>query len=99
MAERIRVELAVALPESQELSDLDLPAGATIADAIQAADVARRFPQLEIDHRRLGVFGRRRPPDHVLADGDRVEIYRPLTADPKEVRRQLARLKPGRRDG
>lgn len=95
MAERIRVEVAVALPESQELIDLELPSGATIADAIEAADVARRFPQLEIHHRRLGVFGRPRPPDHVLADGDRVEIYRTLTVDPKEVRRQLARLKRG----
>lgn len=93
MPECIRIELAVALPDHQELIELEVPAGATIADVLERCDLSERVPELEVDPDRVGVFGRLRPMDHRLADGDRIEIYRPLKADPKEVRRQLAALK------
>lgn len=83
----------MALPESQELIELELPNGVTIAEALERAELGKRYPDLELDPNRVGVFGRLRPMEHRLADGDRVEIYRPLKADPKEIRRQLAALK------
>ncbi len=86
----IPIEVAVALPDEQVLIELRVPLGATIAEALAAAAIEQRFPELELRPDRLGVFGRPRPPEHVLSAGDRVEIYRPLKVDPKEARRQLA---------
>jgi len=91
-AEKITVEVAAALPERQVVVTLVVPAGTTLARAVALADLPQRLPGLEIDDERLGVFGKRRKPDTVLEHGDRAEVYRPLAADPKEVRRQLAEL-------
>lgn len=84
MAGTIRVELLRAWPRRHELHVLDLPRGATVADAIAAARLAGP------DHTGLAVFGERVDADRVLADGDRVELLRPLVADPKEARRRRA---------
>ena len=89
----IEVEVAVAWPEVQVSVSLQLPQGATVADAISASGLAERFPELEISPDRLGVFAELRRPEDVLKPGDRVEIYRPLKADPKEIRREMARRK------
>lgn len=89
-AARIRVEVAAALPERQFVLALELAAGTTLIEAVKQADLSRRLPGLEVDETRLGIYGRLRPPETLLEDGDRVEVYRPLTADPKEIRRQLA---------
>lgn len=91
-AERIAVEVAAAMPERQLVIPLVVPAGTTLAEAVAMADLPKRLPGLEVDVDRLGIFGKRRGPETVLQEGDRVEVYRPLTADPKEVRRQLAEL-------
>lgn len=97
-APRLQVEVVAALPERQLVLNLELPPGATLREAIAAAHLERHLPELEIDLERVGVFGRLCDPDRILKDGDRVEIYRPLKADPKEVRRQLAELeRAGRR--
>lgn len=90
--EWIHIEVAAALPQRQLVIALEVPAGTTLAEAVARANMAERLPGLVVDEARLGVFGRLRPPDSLLRDGDRVEIYRPLAADPKEVRRQLAEL-------
>lgn len=92
VAERINVEVAAALPERQVVVPLTVPAGTTLAEAVSRADLPARLPGLEVDQSRLGIFGKKHRPDTVLQDGDRAEVYRPLTADPKEVRRQLAEL-------
>jgi putative ubiquitin-RnfH superfamily antitoxin RatB of RatAB toxin-antitoxin module len=65
---------------------LELPAGSTLADALQASGWLAQYG-LGADSLRCGVWGRMQPLDHALRDGDRVEIYRPLTVDPKEARR------------
>lgn len=91
-AERIAVEVAAATPERQVVIPLVVPAGTTLAEAVEQADLPARLPELEVDESRLGIFGKKRRPDTVLQEGDRAEVYRPLTADPKEVRRQLAEL-------
>lgn len=79
----MRVEVVFALPGEARVSTVELAPGATARDAVAAAGFQ---PAKEI-----GVFGRRVPPDHKLAEGDRVEIYRPLAMDPKEARRRRAR--------
>lgn len=91
-AERISIEVAAATPQRQVVVALTVPTGTTLAQAVAQADLQARLPGLEIDEDRLGIYGKRRRPDTVLQEGDRVEVYRPLTADPKEVRRQLAEL-------
>jgi putative ubiquitin-RnfH superfamily antitoxin RatB of RatAB toxin-antitoxin module len=88
MAE-IVVEVALALPRRTLFKRLALDEGATVADAIAAADLGE--DGASVDPQRLGIFGRRVPPGQLLRDGDRVEIYRPLVLDPKEARRRRAR--------
>jgi putative ubiquitin-RnfH superfamily antitoxin RatB of RatAB toxin-antitoxin module len=88
MAE-ITVEVVLALPERTLLRRLMLAEGATVADAIAAADLGG--DEALVDPQRLGIFGKRVPPEQPLRDGDRVEIYRPLLLDPKEARRRRAR--------
>jgi len=87
----MRVALALALPSRQEVVDLDLPEGASVADALAAADLAARFPEIDVAGLDAGVWGVRVPREAVLREGDRVELYRPLSADPKEMRRRRAR--------
>lgn len=96
----VRVEVAAGTAEHQVVVPLTLPAGSTVDQAIDAAGLDVRVPDVVVDRERVGIFGNRVAPNRVLSDGDRVEIYRPLKADPREVRRQLAELernKAGRR--
>lgn len=81
----LRVEVVRAWPERAEVRPLRLPDGATVRDALAACAV---------EASRVGIFGRRVALDARLADGDRIEIYRPLAADPKEARRRRARRRP-----
>jgi len=87
----IGIEVAYATPEKQAILTLSVPAGTTVAGGIGLSAIRDVFPDLEIDSVRVGIFSRKVPMDHVLRDGDRIEIYRPLIADPKEVRRQKAK--------
>lgn len=93
----IQVEVAAGMPDKQVVISLVVPEGTTLIDAVKRSGLAEHLPELEIDPQRLGIFGRRRRSDSELRDGDRVEVYRPLTADPKEVRRQLAELERTRK--
>lgn len=86
----LSIEVAVAWPELQIVIPLQLPDGATLADALSAARLREQFPDLELHPDRLGVFGTKRKPADQLKDGDRVEIYRPLKMDPKQARRLAA---------
>ena len=95
LAGRLRVEVVLATPERQELIALELAAGSTVADAIDRSEILSRFEDFEFDPARVGIFGQTTGVDEVLQDGDRVEIYRPLLADPKEVRRQRATQQKG----
>lgn len=86
----MRILVVVAWPETQDLVSLELDPGATVAEALAAAQVSRRHPGLALD--RLGVWGRRCDPGTLLRDGDRVEVYRPIVADAKGMRRARAGL-------
>jgi len=89
-ANKICVEVAFALPEKQEIVMLEVLPGTTAAEAVAHSDICRHFPDLQTDGASLGVFGKAVKNDYVLHAGERVEIYRPLIADPKEVRKQRA---------
>ena len=86
----IRVEVVRARRDGVDTVTVQLPAGASVRDALRASGIAA-------EANAVGVFGKRVRPDTPLADGDRVEIYRPLLLDPKERRRQRARQRIKRR--
>jgi putative ubiquitin-RnfH superfamily antitoxin RatB of RatAB toxin-antitoxin module len=86
----IRVEVAYAEPERQFLRTLDLPAGASVADAIAASGLAGEF-SIDTDTLTVGIWSKPVARGRRLDAGDRVELYRPLKADPKESRRRRAR--------
>lgn len=89
MAE-LQVDVVYARPERQELVRVVLPHGATLRAAVQASRLASRYPEIELPTQVFGIFGEKASPDTVLEDGDRVEIYRALVADPKQARRRRA---------
>lgn len=87
----LRVEVAYATPERQLIVPLQVSAGTTALQAAQQSHIATQFPEIVLqDGSRLGIFGHVVAGSQVLRDGDRVEIYRPLIADPKEVRKARA---------
>jgi hypothetical protein len=88
--EPIDVEVAYARPDEQVILALKVPAGATIEEAIRRSSLLERFPEIDLASNKVGVFGKVGKLDQALAQGDRVEIYRPLIADPKEARKQRA---------
>ena len=90
MPETIRVEVVYPLPQKQEIFVVSLPGGATLRQAVEACGVLSKYPEIDLAKNKLGVFAKLSKPDAPLRDGDRVEIYRPLIADPKEVRKQRA---------
>ena len=86
----ISVTVVYALPESAIEVDVMLPSGATVADALERSRLAAIQPEIDLACCAVGIFGRRVERDQVLADGDRVEVYRPLAAEPKDARRRRA---------
>ena len=86
----INVEVAYALPEKQIIRAINVDVGTTIGAAIVQSGLMMDFPDLELEEAKVGIFGKAAVMTTVLSDGDRVEIYRPLIADPKEVRRKRA---------
>ena len=88
--ELIQVEVAYAWPDKQLLIAVAIEAGATAQDAIHRSGVLTHFPEINLDINKVGIFGKLGKLDTPLRAGDRVEIYRPLLADPKEMRRQRA---------
>jgi uncharacterized protein len=92
---RIKIEIAYALRDEQILIALEVEEGTTAAEAVERSGILRRVTGIELARGRLGVFGKLVELDQRLRDGDRVEIYRSLLADPKDARRARAlRSKP-----
>tara|TARA_R110002072_G_scaffold121618_1_gene255624 strand:+ start:2358 stop:2648 length:291 start_codon:yes stop_codon:yes gene_type:complete len=89
--ENISVELIYITPESQNSLTLELPQGSDINQAINRSGVLSRFPEIDLTVNKVGVFSKVQALDAKLNNGDRIEIYRPLMADPKEARRQRAK--------
>lgn len=87
----IQIEVVYALPERQVVRRVSLPEGSTVGDAVRASGFAAEFP--EIDPKRAGIYGKSVSEETILRERDRVELYRPLKADPKEIRRTRAAMK------
>ena len=98
-AEGITVEVAYAMPEEQLILKVELAAGSTLSQAVEQSGVVERFPEIDLATMKVGIFGKLKKADQVLQPGDRVEIYRRLIADPKQVRKERAaagkRMKKG----
>lgn len=90
MPNMFAVEVAYAKPEKQLILTLKVAPGTTAEQAIIASGILQKFPEIDLAANKVGIFGKMVKPDTELREKDRVEIYRPLIADPKEVRRQRA---------
>ena len=90
--EMINVEVAYALPNKQQIIALQVEVGCTVYAAAQQSAIGKQFPEIDLDSAKMGLFGKvvAKPKQQALVEGDRVEIYRALIADPKEVRKQRA---------
>ena len=95
--EPIAVEVAYALPNKQKIIEVLVEPGSTAFDAVCQSKITDFFPEIDIENAKLGIFGQalgtrglKTAKEYILRKGDRVEIYRPLIADPKEVRRRRA---------
>ena len=87
------IQLCYALPEQAVVIDLDIELGCTLEQAIGQSGLLTQFPEIDLRHNKIGIYGKLKPLDTVLRDGDRIEIYRPLQADPMESRRRRAQHK------
>jgi uncharacterized protein len=88
--ETMTVEVAYALPDNQVIIPIQMPLLANIEQAIQASGILTKFPEIDLAVNKVGVFGKLSKLDAILRHLDRIEIYRSLIADPKEVRKQRA---------
>ncbi len=86
----MRVEVAYAGQDDQALLTVSGPTGMTVQEAIDRSGVLTRFPEIDLGLNKVGVYGKLARLDQGLAEGDRVEIYRPLIADPNEQRKKRA---------
>lgn len=93
MAERLRIQVCYALPGEASLLAIEIDEGSTLQQAIEASGVLDRHPEIDLSTVKIGVFGKLRQLSDRARAGDRIEIYRPLLADPKESRRRRARHK------
>ncbi len=90
MTDKTLIEVAYATLQKQIILDCEIDPGTTAHDAVRMSGIDRYFPEIDPDNCDLGVFGKAITADYELQNGDRIEIYRPLIADPKQVRRQRA---------
>lgn len=90
MPETISIEVIYPVPKKQELFSLKVPDGTTVRQAIEACGILSKYPEIDLSKNKIGIFAKLTKPDARLRDKDRIEIYRPLIADPKEVRKLRA---------
>ena len=84
----MKIGIAYALPQRQAWFDVEVPEGATVQDAINKSGILKQFPDINLETQKVGIYAKLSKLDAVLVDGDRVEIYRPITCDPKTVPRK-----------
>jgi len=88
--EKLNVEIVYALPEKQTLLSFQVEEGTTLDQGIELSGIQAHYPDLDLATMKVGLFGKLTPRTHVLREKDRIELYRPLLADPKEVRKRRA---------
>ena len=89
---RVNIEVAYAKPSEQRILSVQVDEGTSVLDAVRQSGICEQFPEIDPDSARLGIFGKAvaRPGEQAVQEGQRIEVYRPLIADPKEVRRKRA---------
>ena len=90
MSDGILVEVAYALSEEQVIISIKIPKKFNVKQAIEKSGIQKKFPSIDLSKNKVGIFGKKTTLDHLLKDRDRIEIYRPLILDPKEMRRKRA---------
>jgi putative ubiquitin-RnfH superfamily antitoxin RatB of RatAB toxin-antitoxin module len=95
MAEQLHIHVCYAVPGEVFLRVLSVDQGTTIAQAIEQSGVLAAFPSIDLALQPVGIYGKKRALDTLVREHDRIEIYRPLVADPKESRRRRAEKKTG----
>jgi putative ubiquitin-RnfH superfamily antitoxin RatB of RatAB toxin-antitoxin module len=90
MSDSVHIEVVYALQDRQKVITLALPVGTTVREAVERSGLLAEFPEIDLAKNKFGIWNKLAKVDAVLRDKDRIEIYRPLIADPKEVRRQRA---------
>ena len=90
MPDEILVEIAYALPEEQVIISIKVPTIFNVQQAIEKSGIQKKFPCIDLSKNKVGIFGKKTTLNHLLKDRDRIEIYRPLILDPKEMRRKRA---------
>jgi hypothetical protein len=88
--EKLSVEVAYARPDTQWVIPVEVPAGTRVEEAIRLSGILDQCPEIDLAKNKVGIFGKLSTLDHPLRRGDRIEIYRPLVVDPKEVRKRRA---------
>lgn len=94
MTQKIRIEVAYALPQKQIIKVVEVDVGVTVEQAIERSGLLQEFPEIDLKINKVGIFGQPSELDARLQDQDRVEIYRSIIVDPKLARQQRARLPP-----
>jgi len=82
------IGVAYAKSNQQVWTNIDVPEGATVQDAIEQSGILNKFPEIDLEEQKVGIFGKLSKLDAQLREGDRVEIYRPIVADPDTVERR-----------
>ncbi|MGY3868983.1 RnfH family protein [Aeromonas crassostreae] len=90
MSDALTIEVVYALPERQTVLTLRVGAGTSVQAAIEQSGILARHPEIDLSVNKFGIYSRLAKATDLLQDGDRIEIYRPLTADPKEMRKKRA---------
>ena len=84
----IHIQVIFALPEEQRYFPVKVPKGTLASDAICASGILGWYPEIDLELHKIGIYGKQIPLNYVLDENQRIEIYRPITADPKEVRKK-----------
>ncbi len=92
----MKVGVVYAVPARQVWLNIDVPEGATVRAAIEKSGILNQFPEIDLETQKIGIFSKATTLDTVVEEGARIEIYRPITADPKTVKR---RAKEGGSEG
>ena len=96
---KMHIEVVFALPREQYVVNIEVPEKSTVDDAIRESKIIDKYPEINLDVNKTGIFGKPAKRDAELHPGDRVEIYRPLICDPKEMRKQRAKEGKSMRSG
>lgn len=86
----MKIGVVYALPSRQAWLTIDVPEGTTVKQAIEKSGILNQFPEIDLETQKVGIFGKTAALDAVVEEGARIEIYRPITADPKTVKRRAA---------